>query len=335
MEPLARLPLFFALAGRRALIAGGTAGAAWKAELLSAAGCTVDIYAPEPGDEMLALVATPPHGSIVIHRRRWEPADITGAAIAVGACESDGEAAHFATAARAAGVPVNVIDKPAFCDFSFGSIVNRSPLVIGISTDGAAPVFAQAIRAKIEALIPRGFRRWAEAAQNWRRLVQQSGLSFDSRRQFWRAFAALAIRNPDRIPEQSDYDRLFEETAAGTGSGQHGLVTVIDTGCTDPDLLTVRAVRALQSADIVLYDEGVAPAILEFARREARKMLVASEQTCPAAKLAQAGRRVVRLKVGIAVELVPGITAVQGAVSLPVAPQVLEGKVPDEWKFKI
>ena len=84
---------------------------------------------------------------------------------------------QFAAAARAAGVPVNVIDRPAFCDFSFGAIVNRSPLVIGISTDGASPVFGQAIRAKIEALIPRGFARWADAARNWRPRVQALALS--------------------------------------------------------------------------------------------------------------------------------------------------------------
>ena len=94
--------------------------------------------------------------------------DLTGAAVAVGAFEDDASAAAFAAAARAAGVPVNVIDKPAFCDFSFGAIVNRSPLVIGISTDGAAPVFAQAIRAKLEALLPQGFAGWAAAAGRWR-----------------------------------------------------------------------------------------------------------------------------------------------------------------------
>ena len=118
---------------------------------------------PTPAEEMLAVAAEAPHGAIVLHARRWDAAELSGAAIAVGDCADDDEAAAFAAAARAAGVPVNVIDKPAFCDFSFGAIVNRSPLVIGISTDGAAPVFGQAIRAKLEALIPKGFARWAEA----------------------------------------------------------------------------------------------------------------------------------------------------------------------------
>ena len=119
-----------------------------------------------------------------------------GAAIAIGAFEDDESAAAFAAAARAAGVPVNVIDKPAFCDFSFGAIVNRSPLVIGISTDGAAPVFAQAIRAKLEALLPQGFAAWAAAAARWRNAVKASGLSFAGRRKFWQLFTAHAVTNP-------------------------------------------------------------------------------------------------------------------------------------------
>jgi uroporphyrin-III C-methyltransferase/precorrin-2 dehydrogenase/sirohydrochlorin ferrochelatase len=147
MSKLARLPVFLALAGKRCVLAGGSAAAAWKAELLSAAGARVDVYAADVSDEMPALANDQPGGEIVIHRRAWTPEDLVGAAVAVGGFEDDAQAAAFANAARAWGVPVNVIDKPAFCDFAFGAIVNRSPLVIGISTDGAAPVFAQAIRA--------------------------------------------------------------------------------------------------------------------------------------------------------------------------------------------
>src|SRR5215472_15496600 len=138
MEPLARLPVFLSLTGKRALVAGGTAAAAWKAELLSAAGAMVEVLANDPSEEMIARAAHPPHGTIVLHRRAWRPEDLSDAAIAIGAFDDNDEAARFAKAARDAGVPVNVVDKPAFCDFSFGSIVNRSPLVVGISTDGAA-----------------------------------------------------------------------------------------------------------------------------------------------------------------------------------------------------
>ena len=130
-----------------------------------------------------------------MHERAWTVDDLKGAAVAVGAFEEDADAAAFAQAARAAAAPVNIIDRPAFCDFTFGAIVNRSPLVIGISTDGAAPVFAQAIRAKLEALLPRKIRRWAAAAQSWRAAVKASDLSYAARRKFWQRFTAYAMRH--------------------------------------------------------------------------------------------------------------------------------------------
>src|SRR5260221_9853686 len=108
MEALARLPVFLALEGKRALVAGGTPAAAWKAELLSAAGARLDIYAPEPGEELVAVAAEAPQGAITIHRRAWQEDDFADAAIAVGACDDEAEAARFAAAARAAGAPVNV-----------------------------------------------------------------------------------------------------------------------------------------------------------------------------------------------------------------------------------
>jgi len=112
-----------------------------KPSCLSAAGANVEVFAEAPADELVGLRANPPRGAVTICRRHVAADDFAGAAVAVGAFADDGDAAQFAAAARARGVPVNVIDKPAFCDFAFGAIVNRSPLVIGISTDGAAPVF--------------------------------------------------------------------------------------------------------------------------------------------------------------------------------------------------
>src|ERR1700760_589362 len=120
MGPLARLPAFFALAGKRAVVAGGGQAAAWKAELLSAAGDAVDVFAPHVSEDMRAMATAPPDGAIILHQRAWNATDLSGAAIAVAECENDHEAARFAAAARAAGVPANVIDRPAFCDFSFG-----------------------------------------------------------------------------------------------------------------------------------------------------------------------------------------------------------------------
>lgn len=344
MEPLARLPLFFALEGKRALVAGGSSAAAWKAELLSAAGATVDVFSAKPSDELLTLAALPPKGEVRLHLRDWCDGDFRGAAIAIGACETYEEADAFAQAARAAGVPVNVIDKPDFCDFSFGSIVNRSPLVIGISTDGAAPVFAQAIRAKLEAIIPQGFALWAEAARRWRARLAEQGLSFAGRRRFWQHFTAHALAHPNVAPSPDNFDTVLATTRADGVRVERGSVTLVGAGPGDPELLTLRAVRALQSADVILFDDLVSREVLDFARREAKKMLVGKSGHGPSCKqseinalmlqLALAGKRVVRLKggdpmifgraaeeiadcraEGIAVEVVPGITAAQGAAA--------------------
>jgi uroporphyrin-III C-methyltransferase/precorrin-2 dehydrogenase/sirohydrochlorin ferrochelatase len=342
MEALARLPIFLALADKRAVLVGGSAAAAWKAELLSAAGARVDVYTQTPSEELASIAAQPPRGPIAVHARSFEPGDLGGAAIAIGAIEDEAQAAAFAAITRSAGVPVNVVDKPALSDFAFGAIVNRSPLVIGISTDGAAPVFGQAIRAKLEALIPRGFSRWAEAARAWRPRIRSLGLSFRARRQLWERFAQAALARPNDIPDASELEAMSADL--GAEPERSGSIMLVGAGPGDPELLTLRAMRALQSADVILIDDLVAPEILDFARREAKKMLVGKTGYGPSCRqdeinqlmiaLAKAGRRVVRLKsgdplvfgrageeiaacraAGIPVEVVPGITAAQGAAS--------------------
>src|SRR5882762_5447881 len=211
MEALARLPVFFGLQGRRAVVAGASVAAAWKIELLSAAGAYVDVYAAEPADEVVAAAQA---ADVTLFRRHIDDRDFAGAMLAIGAFDDEAVAAAFAARARAASVPVNIVDRPALSDFSFGTIVNRSPLVVGISTDGAAPVFAQAVRAKIEAMIPQGFAAWAEAARRWRAAVKSSGLSFSGRRKFWQIFTAHAVTHPEREPAQSDFDAFLSATRA-------------------------------------------------------------------------------------------------------------------------
>ncbi|MGL4974558.1 MAG: siroheme synthase CysG, partial [Bosea sp. (in: a-proteobacteria)] len=276
--------------------------------------------------------------------RSWQPDDLIGMAIAIGDIEGEAEGLAFVAAARAAGVPVNVIDKPPLCDFAFGSIVNRSPLVIAISTDGAAPVFGQAIRAKIEAMLPQGLASWAQAAQKWRPSVQALGLSFQRRRRFWERFTERALSRPQEAPCMIEREELLLESELEQAKPETGHVTLVGAGPGDPELLTLKAVRALQAADVVLYDDLVSREVLEFARREARTMLVGKTGHGPACQqheinalmisLARQGRRVVRLKsgdpmvfgrageeiaacdaAGIAVEVVPGITTAQGAAA--------------------
>jgi uroporphyrin-III C-methyltransferase/precorrin-2 dehydrogenase/sirohydrochlorin ferrochelatase len=346
MGKLARLPVFFSLEGKRALVAAEGMGAAWKIELLAAAGADVDVYASKPGADILDLATDETFsGRIAVHTRQWRADDFPGAVIAVGTFKTDEASAAFAAAAHASGVPVNVIDKPAFCDFAFGSIVNRSPLVIGISTDGAAPVFGQAIRAKLEAMLPMGFSAWAAAAREWRGLLQSAAeFSFAARRRFWQLFTSRALAEPDRKPDDNEYRSLLAELKTEGAAVGQGSVTLVGAGPGDPELLTLRAVRALQSADVILIDDLVSAGVLDFARREAKKMLVGKTGGGPACKqneinelmvsLAKKGKRVVRLKggdpmifgrageeleacrtAGIGTDVVPGITAAQGAAS--------------------
>jgi uroporphyrin-III C-methyltransferase/precorrin-2 dehydrogenase/sirohydrochlorin ferrochelatase len=343
IAPLAVLPVFFKLAGRRAIVVGGSAGAAWKAEILAASGADVLVFSPSPSMELEA-VAEAAKGRVEVVKQIWSPSDLSGAAIAIADVETEEEAHLFVGAAHAAGVPVNVVDKPTFCDFQFGSVVNRSPLIIGISTDGAAPVFGQAIRARIETLLPAGFQAWAQAAWSWRPLVQALALPFQARRRVWERFARQALSRPNAPPTEEDRAALLASAHSETDAPAQGSVALVGAGPGDPELLTLMAVRALQSADVILHDDLVAPAILDFARREARRLVVGKRGHRPSCRqddinalmisLAASGKRVVRLKggdplvfgrageeiaacrrAGIAVEVVPGVTAALGAAA--------------------
>jgi uroporphyrin-III C-methyltransferase / precorrin-2 dehydrogenase / sirohydrochlorin ferrochelatase len=337
MSALEVLPVFLNLAGRRAVVAGTGDALVWKAELLAAAGAHVEVFADATCDELAALAASPTAGMLALAGRLWRPEDLAGAAIAVGALEGSA-AEQFAEAARAHGVPVNIVDTPAASTFSFGSIVNRSPVVIGISTAGAAPVLGQSIRAKIEALLHPAIGAWAASAQRLRTRLNSRLAMGPARREAWRRFAdaALAAR---REPRQQELSEIVASTPAKFGS-----VALVGAGPGDPELLTLKALRAMQSADVILYDRLVSAEILELARREARRMLVGKAGNRPSCrqddinalmvKLAREGRRVVRLKggdpmlfargaeeieacraAGIAVEVVPGITAALGAAA--------------------
>ena len=303
MDPIAVLPVFFKLTGKRVVMAGGTAPAIWKAELLSAAGARVEVFAPDPCPELIELAASPPAGPLTLIRRAWTAADLEGAALAIGAIEQDDEAQAFRDASRRAGVPVNVIDKPAFCDVQFGTIVSRSPLVIGISTDGAAPVFGQAIRALVEAVLPQGLRRWAQAARDWRPAVQVLDLDFRSRRRFWELFADRALDAPETEPDDRDRDRFLQAAMGERQATAAAQLTLVGAGPDGSDEVTLRAVRALQAADVVFYGADIPPATVGLARREAvkRPLGATGDRTADVAAVLKAvrpGRRIVWLDRG-------------------------------------
>lgn len=335
IRPLSVLPVFLDLAGKRAIVAGGTEAAAWKAELLAAAGAAVEVFAcdDELSGEMLRIADREP--GLTIHRRRWAAAGLAGAVVALADAEDEAEATDFQAAARAAGAACNVIDKPAFCDFQFGTIVNRSPVVVGISTSGAAPILGQAVRRRIETLLPPSLADWATLARAIRERVVERLAPGPARRAFWERFVDLSFG-----PAPShDADGELREILRGTGgAAKSGRVTFVGAGPGDAELLTLKAVRALQAADVILFDDLVSDDVLELARREARRILVGKRAGRPSCKqdeinalmvkLARAGRHVVRLKsgdpmifgrageeiaelesAGIAYDVVPGITA--------------------------
>lgn len=348
MEKLAKLPVFWDLNGKHVVLAGGSDAAAWKAELLLACGAQLHIYCPVDAlsETMRSLMSRDlpnPASAIFHHDAEWCRDCFQGAVLAIADCEDDEAAGVFFNAAREAGVPVNVIDKPQFCQFQFGSIVNRSPVVVSISTDGAAPILAQAIRRRIETLLPLSLKDWAEVAQGIRERVNAKLTPGNARRNFWERFVDRAFtEKADAMMEDrlsSDIDRSISFTNTKCGK-----VTLVGAGPGDAELLTLKAVRALQAADIILFDDLVSDEVLELARREAKRMLVGKRGGRTSCKqkdinamminFAKAGKRVVRLKSGdpmifgrageeiaaleaqgISVDIVPGITAASAMAS--------------------
>ena len=315
IAPLPNLPLFHKVEGRKAVVVGSSEGAAWKAELLEAAGAGV------------------------VRLDDWSAEQLQGAAIAVADLPDRDEAHRFLTAARNAGAVANIIDQTDLCDVFFGTIVNRSPVVVAISTDGAAPVLGQSIRARIESVLPLGLSDWAKAAKEWRSRLKQHVSSFSDRRAFWQRFASAAWADPDRAPSDADFEALLSAQPE-----QKGRVTLVGAGPGDPELLTLKAVRALQSATVILHDHLVGPDVLELARREAKRIPVGKSGHGPSCKqsdinaqvveLALAGENVVRLKggdpmifgrateeidacraAGVEITVIPGISAAQGAAA--------------------
>lgn len=346
---LAKLPVFLDLVGKRAVIAGGSAAAAWKAELVAAAGADVHIHARRLSPEMQTLLDRgPAAGQLIHHAKDWTDTDLDGIAIAITDAEGDDEARLFSEAAAARGINCNVIDRPLYSTIQFGAIVNRSPIVVAISTDGAAPVLGQAIRRRIETLLPPALAEWAVLAQRIRARVKEQLPTGLRRRRFWERFSDLAFGFASDGLARRSAERLLDShvnyvSEGGTTSSR---VVFIDVTADDADLLTLRAMRALQIADVILFDDLVPAQVLELTRREARHMLVGKcgdvshVQTDGlndmAMKFAMAGKHVVILRSelpaipsmrdaemigfereGISFEIIPSVTRATTSGSLP------------------
>lgn len=296
IEKMAVLPIFYKLEGRKIIIAGGSDAAAWKAELLAACGAQVHVYAETLSNVFVEKITSKGSlGSYVHHLRGWDVASFEGAALAICDAGNSDEATEFFEASRRAGVPVNVIDKPEYCEFQFGSIVNRSPVIVSISTNGVAPILGQAIRQKIETLLPRSISQWAQIGASLRARVAEK-LDFGSpRRHFWQRFSELAFGKGPGRDAKDQLIGIIDQIASSTPSGKVGKITYIDIRSDDVELLTIKAVRALQSADMVLYDKEINNDVLELARREARHILAGSNAEEKLIALARRGNHVVRI----------------------------------------
>jgi uroporphyrin-III C-methyltransferase/precorrin-2 dehydrogenase/sirohydrochlorin ferrochelatase len=303
------LPIFLRLNARPALIVGGGRVAARKVAWLVRTGAHVTVVAPQLHAELRGCVS---RGECVHREGVFAPEQLAGVALVVAATDDRAVNTAVSAAACARNIPVNVVDAPDLSTFIFPAIIDRSPIIVAVSSAGAAPVLARRVREQIEALLPARLGRLARFMGERRRDVHRV-LGLLARRAFWERIASgttatrlLAGDEAGAAGAFANELRTSRLTRAATGSGS-GEVYLIGAGPGDPDLLTLRALQLLQQADVILYDRLVPEAILERARRDAERIPVgkavgdhAQQQRIHELllQLAAAGKRVARLKGG-------------------------------------
>lgn len=338
------LPIFLDVRGRPAIVIGGGAIAARKAELLVRSGARVTVIAPRLVPAFEALLAT---GRVEHRAGQFAPDALVGAAVIIAATDQPTINARVADAARERGIPINVVDDLELSTFIVPAIVDRDPVVVAVGTSGNAPVLARYVRERIEALLPPQLGKLATLAGRWRRRVARTLRTVLERRRFWeRVFSGpVATHALAGHEAQAEFElrRELKRSAAAPSNGV-GEVYIVGAGPGDPDLLTLKAARLLQQADVVLYDRLIPEAVLDRARRDAERIYVGKEagdhhvtqaQTQRLmVELALQGKRVCRLKGGdpfvfgrggeeiealverqIPFTVVPGITAALGAAA--------------------
>jgi uroporphyrin-III C-methyltransferase/precorrin-2 dehydrogenase/sirohydrochlorin ferrochelatase len=336
------LPIFMNINQRLCVVIGAGEVAARKVTMLLRAQASVTVYAPEICPTLADLVEA---GRIRYQQARFADQQLSGACLVIAATNDVQVNTAVSLAAQANNIPVNVVDAPALCTFTMASIVERSPIVIAISSEGNAPVLARYLRSKIETMLPAGYGRIAAIAGEFRDKVKSKYATSQARRIFWEG----VLQGPivERIlagQEAAARIGLDQLLADDTASHQHGEVYLVGGGPGDPDLLTFRALRLMQQCDVCVYDKLVSPEVLDLVRRDAELIYVGKsrdQHTLPQeeinqllARLALAGKRVLRLKggdpfifgrggeeietlmqQGVPFQVVPGITAANGVSS--------------------
>ncbi|MFM9938356.1 MAG: siroheme synthase CysG [Hyphomicrobiaceae bacterium] len=346
---MAGFPIFVDVGAWPPLVAGGGDLALAKVRLLLKRAALVDVITR--GQIVRDLRQLAEAGRVRLERRAVTPQDVRGRPLVISATGDDVEDERISVIARELGVPVNVPDRPQLCTFALGAIVDRGSVTVAIGTDGAAPVLATRLRAEIETHLHPRLGVLAEIARDFRPAVAEALRPGAARRAFWDDIfggaAATAILQAD---EATGRALITARLASATANPpQPGRVILVGAGPGDPELLTLKAIRALKAADVVVHDGLMGDAVLDHARREARLISVAKakgrhsrsqgEINALLVSLAREGKTVVRLKggdpsifgrggeeidvlraSGIAVEIIPGITAataVAAALQIP------------------
>ncbi|HYG43337.1 MAG TPA: NAD(P)-dependent oxidoreductase [Bordetella sp.] len=294
------LPLFHSLQGRAVLVVGGGDIALRKARLLRSAGALVRVVAPHVHPDLIPL-------AVDLHRRAYTDYDLDGVALAVAATGNGPLNATVSAQAQARGIPVNVVDSPALCSVIFPSIVDRSPLMVAVSSGGHAPVLARLVRAKIETWLPARYGQLAALARQFRSQVKALLPSVRQRRIFWETAFQGPIAEAMFAGHPHQARRLLEARLAGTGPQPSGEVYWVGIGPGDPDLLTFRALRLMQQADAVLSGPSVPATIVDLCRRDADRIApqppaIGAGPCCARQliELARQGKRVLLLVPGVA-----------------------------------
>jgi len=304
------LPVFLRLDAQPALIVGGGRVAARKVAWLLRAGARVTVVAPELHAELTACIN---RTECVYLQRSFEPGQLAGMSLVVAATDDRAVNAAVSDAARKRNIPVNVVDSPDLSTFIFPAIIDRSPILVAVSSAGASPVLARRVREQIEALLPARLGRLARFTAERRRDVQKA-LGLLARRAFWERIVTGVTATRLLAGDDAGADSAFANelrtsqlTSSPTGASGTGEVYLIGAGPGDPDLLTLRALQLLQQADVILYDRLVPEAILERARRDAERIAVGKEVGDHTQQqrihelllqFAAAGKRIARLKGG-------------------------------------
>ncbi len=338
------LPIFLNIKGRKCLLVGGGEVAARKAALLNRAGAKLCVVAPSVSDQLRS--ACDPQSTEYL-RAEFHDSHLDGAVLAIAATDNESVNRQVSEAATGKGIPVNAVDQPALCSFIVPAIVDRSPLVVAISSSGSSPVLSRKIKELVETHLPARAGELAAILDSFRNRAKATVTDFDKRLRFWESVFDSAV--PELVYSGQDekaHELLQQmlEQAGKDSSALRGEVYLVGAGPGDPDLLTLKALRLMHKADIVLYDRLVSKEIMARLRPDAEKIHVGKQrQNHPVPqeeinelliKHARAGKKVLRLKGGdpfifgrggeelarlaeahIPFQIVPGITAASGCAS--------------------